>query len=311
MKAWQLHHFNGLSALKLEEIAEPMAGPGEAVVSLKLAALNPADRYLSQGEYPAKPPLPHILGRDGMGIVRSVGAGVTQLKIGDRVLILRGDVGVNRAGTFAEKVAAPVEWLAPIPDGWSDEQAGSAALVYLTAWQSITQWSDLKPNSVALISGASGGVGVAAVQLAKAMGHVPIALSRSAEKRKRLEELGAAITLDPNDASWPTQLKEKLAPRKVDLAIDQIGGKGFSELIGVLGDHGKVSVVGRLAGPVPEFNTASLFFRRIKIGGVAVGTYKARESQEAWRGIVEMLNRSGAQAGGGFGFCDGGIVASV
>ena len=146
-----------------------------------------------------------------------------------------------------------------------------------------------------LVTGASGGVGVSSVQLAKAMGHTVVALSRSEEKQGKLRELGADHTLDPSDPTWPRRLKQMLGDRRVDLAIDNIGGELFPQVIETLGMNGRVSVVGRLAGPVPEFNTATLFFRRLKIGGVAVYSYKPRESREAWRNIVDLMNRTGAR----------------
>src|SRR5580658_3250519 len=162
MKAWLLKQTGGLDLLGLGEAAEPIAAAGEAVLGIELAGLNPADRYLAEGQYPARPTMPHILGRDGVGTIVAVGAGVTRFKVGDRAIVLRSEIGVNRPGTFAEKVAVPVESLVEIPAGWSDEQAGGAALVYLTAYQALTQWGDLPP-SVVLITGASGGVGVATV----------------------------------------------------------------------------------------------------------------------------------------------------
>ncbi|HSV13861.1 MAG TPA: zinc-binding alcohol dehydrogenase family protein [Tepidisphaeraceae bacterium] len=296
MKAWLLDRIgDGVDSLRLAEIPDPTPAADEAIVSVEYAALNPADRYLAEGQYPAKPALPHILGRDGIGTIEAVGTNVTQFKPGDRAVILRSEIGVNRAGTFATKVAVPVESLVPPPPGWTDEQSAGAALVYLTAYQAITQWNDLPPASVVLITGASGGVGVASTQLAAAMGHLPVALSRSDRKRATLETLGANIALDPEDAEWPAQLKSSLTGRKVDLAIDNIGGPLFNDVLGTLGYHGRISVVGRLAGPVPQFNTASLFFRRIKIGGVAVGTYTAVQSRAAWEKIVGILGRAGAK----------------
>jgi NADPH2:quinone reductase len=288
MKAWLLDQLNGIEHLRMADVPDPVAGPGKAVLSLGYAALNPADRYLAQGQYPAKPTLPHILGRDGMGTVIAIGAGVTSFKIGDKAMILRSEIGVNHPGTFAQQAAAPVESLAALPVGWTDQHAAGAALVYLTAHQALAQWGDLEA-AVVLITGASGGVGAAAIQLASAEGHTVIALSRSPAKRNGLAKIGAALCLDPNDPSWPAQLKQFLGKRRVDLAIDNIGGSGFNDLIGVMGHGGKISVVGRLAGPVPEFNTATLFFRRLRIGGVAVGDYSPAQSQKAWTEIVETL----------------------
>jgi NADPH2:quinone reductase len=294
MKAWLLDKLSGVSNLRIADVPNPRPAAGEVVLNVEYAALNPADRYLAENQYPAKPPLPHILGRDGVGTVVEMGLGTGDLRAGDRRLILRGDVGVNRAGTFAQRVAVPVESLVEIPAGWSDQESAGASLVYLTAYQALTQWGELPP-SVVLITGASGGVGVASTQLACAMGHTVAALSRSESKREQLKKLGAKVTLDPESDSWPAQLKERLAGRRVDLAIDNIGGPLFSKVVDTLGNHGRVSCVGRLAGPVPDFNTASLFFRRARIGGVMVGAYTIAESRSAWAQVVSLMKKGGAK----------------
>ena len=295
MKAWIIGRFEGIDGLQIADVADPQPAPGEVVLKLHFAALNPADRYLAQGEYPAKPALPHILGRDGSGEILRVGSGVQGHALGQKRAILRGDMGVSRAGTFAEEVAVPVESLIGIPDGWSPEQAGSASLVYVTAYQALTQWDDLPEKSVVLISGASGGVGVASTQLGVAMGHTVIGLSRGSGKHATLKSLGASLVLDPSDPQWRKALSEFLGKRKVDLAIDSVGGTLFPNLIATLGDRGRVSVVGRLAGEVPQFNTATLFFRRIRIGGVAVGAYTNAESHHAWNMTLALLNKAGAR----------------
>lgn len=286
MKAWIIEAMNGIENARLTEVADPVPAAGEVLMRVNYAALNPADRYLAQGEYPAKPPLPHILGRDGSGVI--VGTG-------EKRAILRGEMGVSRWGTFAELVAVPTESLIEIPEGWSDEQAGCASLVYVTAYQALTQWEDLPAQAVVLISGASGGVGVASTQLGVAMGHTVIALSRGTEKHATLQSMGAALALDPGDPQWRKTLAGFLGKRKVDLAIDSVGGTLFPQLIATLGDRGRVSVVGRLAGEVPQFNTATLFFRRVRIGGVAVGAYTNQESRQAWKASLELLNKTGAR----------------
>ena len=255
------------------------------------AALNPADAYLAENLYPAKPRLPHILGRDGVGTVVEVGSGVKDVRVGERRAILRGEVGINRPGTFAQRVAVPAQNLVAIPAGWTEPEAAGATLVYLTAYQALTMWGPLPPSAVVLVTGASGGVGVAAVQLAAAMGYKVVALSRSPEKSRRLEQLGAAVTFNPEDPKWSLALKSTLEPRRVDLAIDNIGGKLLPEVISTLGELGRVSLVGRLAGPVPSFNTATLFFRRNRLGGsrrpapapMPRATPFGRRSSSCWR----------------------------
>jgi NADPH:quinone reductase len=295
MKAWLLDRFAGVGHLRLADVAEPVPQEHEAVLEVHYAALNPADRYLAEGQYPAKPPLPHILGRDGVGTVVQVGPGVREIRVGDQRVILRGEVGVKRAGTFAQRVSVPEDNWVEAPAGWSEPEAACATLVYLTAYQALTMWGPLPPGSVVLVTGASGGVGVASVQLAAALGYRVVGLSRDPSKRERLRQLGASVTLDPEDPQWRSQLKTQLAPRRVDLAIDNIGGKLLPEVIDTLGEHGKVSLVGRLAGPVPSFNTAALFFRRIRLGGVAVGACTPAESQANWRHVLALLARTGAR----------------
>ena len=191
--------------------------------------------------------------------------------------------------------AVRADELVSIPTGWSLEQASAATLVYLTAYQALTMWSDLPTGAVVLVTGASGGVGVASVQLAKAMGHTVVAQSRDLKKAERLRGLGADITLDPQDSNWRQQLKAALNGRKVDLAIDNIGGKLLPEVIDTLGHNARVSCVGALAGPVPSFNTASLFFRRIKLGGVSVGDYGPVEGKAAWANVLKLLDQAGAK----------------
>jgi NADPH2:quinone reductase len=247
--------------------------------------------------YPAKPSLPHILGRDGVGEVIAVGAGVSNVKAGDTVGILRCDVGVEVWGTLAEKVVVPASSVAPPPAGWSLEQTAGAPLVYLTAWQALTQWSDppAAPPSgaVLLITGASGGVGTASVQLGKSMGLTVVALSRSAEKGAKLRAMGADFVFDPSDPNLRKAAMAAIAPKKVDIVVDNVGGALFNQVLAMLGYGGRISVVGRSAGEVPNFNTASLFFKRNRIGGVAVSDFSAEQAQAAWKEITGRLNAMG------------------
>lgn len=284
MDAWLIDGFDGIGKLRRGEAPEPKAGAGEVVLKVKFAALNPADYYLAAGQYPAKPELPHILGRDGLGVVEAVGEGVETYAVGDERIILRGEIGVTKPGTLAERVAVPADRLAAPPAGWAPEQSAAAPLVYLTAWQALTQFPDLPKQATLLVTGATGGVGVAAVQLAKGLGHTVVALSRSAEKREELKRIGADHALDAEAEGLAQRIKAAAGP--IDLAVDNVGGAAFNEVIASLGDHGRVSCVGMLAGPVPSFNTAKLFFRRLQIRGVAVGTYTAQGATEAWRQIL-------------------------
>ena len=173
----------------------------------------------------------------------------------------------------------------------------AAPLVYLTAWQALTQWNDppapLAPGSVLLVTGASGGVGSAAVQLGKSMGLKVVALSRSAEKGARLKELGADFVFSPADSNLRKTVMAAIAPQKVDIAVDNVGTALFNQVIAMLGHGGRISVVGRSGGEVPDFNTATLFFRRNRIGGVSVSDYSPAAAQAAWTEITNRLNAAG------------------
>jgi NADPH2:quinone reductase len=297
MRAWLMDSYDGVEKLRLGEVDDPQPGPAEVLLRVKLAALNPADAFLARGMYPAKPPLPHILGRDGVGEVLAVGPGVENVHVGDTVGILRCNVGVESWGTLAEKVVVPTESVTPVPHGWTLEEMAAAPLVFLTAWQALTQWSDPPAppgaGSVLLVTGASGGVGVASVLLGRSMDLTVVALSRSADKRATLMRLGADFVADPGDANLRKAVLASISPKHVDMAVDNVGGPLFNQVVAMLGYGGRISVVGRSGGTVPEFNTASLFFRRNRIGGVSVGDYTAQGAHIAWKQIVGRVNAIG------------------
>jgi NADPH2:quinone reductase len=200
---------------------------------------------------------------------------------------------VEAWGTLAEQVVVPAAELHPIPAGWSLEEMAGAPLVFLTAWQALTQWSEPPapppPGTVLLVTGASGGVGTAAVLLGRARELRVVALSRSAEKGARLKELGAEFVFHPGEPGLVQAVRAALAPQRVDLAVDTVGGPLFCQVVALLGYGGRISVVGRSGGPVPEFNTATLLFRRNRIGGVTVSDYRPGVAQGAWQQVVDAL----------------------
>jgi NADPH2:quinone reductase len=297
MRAWLMDSYAGIEQLRLGEVPDPQPGPSEVRLKVRYAALNPADAFLAQGLYPAKPSLPHILGRDGVGDVEVVGSRVENMRVGDTVGILRCETGVEMPGTLAEKVVVPMESLVKTPAGWSLEEMAGAPLVFLTAWQALTQWSDSPApppeRSIILITGASGGVGVATMLLGKSMNLTAVGLSRDADKRAKLKALGADHVFDPADKDLRRSISAAISPRKVDLAIDCVGGKLLPQVIALLDYGGKISVVGRSGGTVPEFNTATLLFRRIRMGGVSVDDYTAQAAHAAWKEIVDRLDAIG------------------
>jgi NADPH2:quinone reductase len=297
MRAWLMDTYEGVEKLRLDEVPDPEPGTGQVVIRTLYAALNPADAFLSLAQYPAKPSMPHVLGRDGVGEAVAIGAGVTNVKTGDVVGILRGNNGVERWGTLAGMTVVDSADLIPVPQGWTQQEVAGAPLVFLTAWQALTQWSkpDAPPQagSVALITGASGGVGSAAVLLAKSMGLTVVALSRSEQKAVQLKQLGADLVFDPSEKNLRKLVLAAIAPKRLDIVVDSVGGPLFNDIIAMLDYAGRISVVGRSGGAVPEFNTATLFFRRNRIGGVSVADYSAPQARAAWDEIVGRLDAQG------------------
>jgi NADPH2:quinone reductase len=172
MRAWLMDAYDGIDTLRLGEVPDPRPGAGDVLVNVRFAALNPADAFLAQAMYPAKPSLPHILGRDGVGVVVEAHPSVTNVRTGDTVGILRGDAGVKTWGTLAEKVVVPAATVVPIPPGWSPEEMAGAPWSFsqpgkgfrngatpLARHRSVLSW-----RSVPLVTGVGRrwrGVGVA------------------------------------------------------------------------------------------------------------------------------------------------------
>ena len=193
--------YGGIDALRLGEVADPRPGPGEVVLGRAFRRAEPGRRVPRAGDVPGQAlAAPHPRARRrGRGL--DAHPSVTNVRVGETLGILRGDVGVEAWGTLADKVAVRADRLVPIPPGWSAEEMAGAPLVFLTAWQALTQWSEPPApppaRSVLLVTGASGGVGVASVLLGKSMDLVVVALSRSADKATRLKALGADFVFDP------------------------------------------------------------------------------------------------------------------
>lgn len=292
MRAWRFHEFGPIENLVLEEADMPVPAAGEALVRVRYAALNPADRYMVAGKYPRPAPRPFSVGRDACGIIEQAAEG-GRFKAGDEVIVLRSEVGVSRTGTLAQYVTVPEASLAPLPAGWTPQEGAAGPLVMLTAWQGLVQRGNLQPGQTALVTGTSGGVGSAAIQLAKGLGAKAIGMSRSEDKKARLLELGADAIVDTDIATFGAQVKEALHGGRVDIVIENLGGPWLEECVKVCGVDGKIMVIGLLAGLSSEVTLGLLIFKCITIQGMNVGANTPEEAQEAWAGIVKTLEAVG------------------
>ncbi len=289
MRAWRFHEFGAIENLVLEEVGIPVPNKDEVLLKLNFAALNPADHFLIKGQYPRPGTPPFSVGRDGCGTVVEAPAD-SRFFIGDKVIVLRSDLGVSRSGTLAEYVCCPEESLAPLPGGWRDEEGAAGPLVFLTAWQALVDRGRLKAGETVLINGASGGVGSAAILLAKALGAKVVALSGSEKKWPSLHDLGADMVVDSRSKHLEQEVKGALGGGRVDLVIENLGGPFLQKSINLVSVNGRICVIGLLAGFQSEITVGHLIFKCIEIHGLNVGAYTAAESQMAWKKIVAALD---------------------
>jgi NADPH2:quinone reductase len=294
VRAWRFHEFGEIGAYRLEDVPTPRPGPGEVLLRVRYAALNPADRLLIEGRYPGAGQLPLTVGRDGAGVVHEAQAG-GRFRKGEAAVVLRSEIGVTRQGTLADFVVVPEDVLAPIPAGWSLQEAAAAPLVYLTAWKALVTQGGLKCGETVLVTGASGGVGIAAIQLAKALGARVIALSRDAAKRARLIALGADAALDDTAPDLAGQVGKASGGRGPDLVIEHLGGPRLAEHMAMASMNGRIMVIGLLAGRSVELDLGMLLFKQMRIEGVHVGKYAPAEAQDAWRRVVAAMDAAGAR----------------
>ncbi len=233
-----------------------------------------------------------------MGVVSAIGPNVTTLKVGQKVNIIHGDAGINTPGTLAQRLLISVENLGDIPRGWSDEQAAGAPLVYITAHLALTQFDDVPKNRRHRArhrrDRRRGRGDRASRESDGSHGDRPVAQRGEVEAGFAMSSIRITRSIR-TIRTGRKSLKEQLGKTRVNLAIDSIGGPLFNDVLDTLGANGRVSCVGRLAGPVPNFNTASLFFRGIRIGGLAVHSLNATEARRRWGEVLSLLEKSGAK----------------
>lgn len=282
----------GWANTKLSSVELPAGKPDQVLVKIQAVGLNPADNFQIEGQYPGGPKPPFIVGRDACGVVVQ-GDANGQWRAGDSVVALQSETTDLKNGTLCEQQWIAAENLARKPEGWTDVQTAAAPLVYQTAWKALIDVGGLQPNQQVVVTGASGGVGVAAVQLARAYGATVVALSRSIDKQRRLLDAGAHFVFSPDDPHLRKQICDSLQTKGVHLVVDNVGGPMLGTAVHLLGTRGRVSVVGLLAGVEGTVPIPALLFKRASIHGVLVSDDSPSKSQASWKRIVELMNRAG------------------
>lgn len=260
MRAIRVHQFGGPEVLKLEEAAEPKAGAGEVVIRVGAAGVNPVDTYIRGGGYAIKPALPYTPGMDAAGTIESVGAGVTGWKAGDRVYTAAA------SGSYAELAVCKVADVHRLPESIGFEAGAALGVAYMTAYRALFQRAQALPGETVLVHGASGGVGIATVQLARAAGLTVIGTAGSEQGLKLVAEQGAHHALDHRAADVGERLKALTGGRGVDLIVEMLANVNLGKDLAWLAARGRVVVVGS-RGPV-EINPRDLMSRDASIAGM-------------------------------------------
>jgi NADPH2:quinone reductase len=273
MKALLCKQFGPPESLVLEDVPSPQPGAGEVVVAIKAASVNFPDVLIIQNKYQFKPPLPFSPGSELAGVVKSVGPGVSQVKPGDKV------IAFTTFGAFAEEVKTEAARLLPMPDGMSFEQGASFILTYGTTDHALRDRAQMKAGETLLVLGAAGGVGVAAIEVGKAMGARVIACASSDEKLAVCRQHGADETINYATEDLRERIKALTGGKGVDVVYDAVGGTYTELAFRSIAWRGRHLVIGFAAGDIPKLPLNLALLKGASVVGVFWGDFTKREPQ--------------------------------
>ena len=239
MKAIRVHGFGGPEVLRLEEVPTPQPGPGEVLVRMHAIGVNPVETYIRAGKYARLPALPYTPGNDGAGVVEQIGDSVTRFKPGDPVYTA-GSI----SGTYAEFALCKTEQVHQLPANASFAQGAAMGTPYATAYRGLFQRADAKPGETVLVHGASGGVGTAAVQLARACGLRVFGTAGSDQGRKLAREQGAHEVFDHRAPDQFEQIMKATDGRGVDVIVELLANVNLAKDLTILAKSGRVAIIG-------------------------------------------------------------------
>ena len=254
----------------LADLAVPVPGPGEVRVRVRATAVNFPDLLMTSGGYQLKPELPFVSGLEFAGEVDAVGKGVADWNAGDAV------VGGNRFGAMAEYAVVPARALRPKPESLSWDEAAAYPVAYLTAYVALVRCARIEPGEWLLIHGAAGGVGLATVDLAKALGARVIAAASSAEKREAIARLYAPDAVIAAEPGFREEVKALTGGKGADVIFDPVGGDVFDESTRCIAFGGRLLVVGFASGRIPEVSVNMPLIKGFSVIGVRAGEYGRR-----------------------------------
>ena len=290
MKAVVCKKFAPVSDLVWEEVADPIAGPGEIVIDVKAAGLNYPDNLIVQGLYQFRPERPFSPGHEGAGIVSSVGEGVKTHKVGDNVAFFKG------FGAFAEKIVLSEALAFSIPDNFPHPVAAGVFMVYGTSYHALVQRAKITKDDEVLVLGASGGVGLAAVDIAKSFGARVVAAVSTKEKADVCKRYGVDDVVvygkekldQEGQKIFTKELKSKSTRGGFSIIYDPIGDCFAEPALRSIGWGGTYLVVGFAAGKIPSFPTNLMLLKGCAVSGVFIGRFQQEEPKQSAQNIKEI-----------------------
>ncbi len=287
MKAIRVHEYGGAAVLKLEDVPDPKAGAGEVVVRVRAAGVNPVDAYIATGTYPRKPALPYTPGQDGAGEVQSVGAGVTEFAPGDRVYICGVGNTVAGVGTYAELALCTPSQLHRLPARVSFGQGAALGVPYCTAYRALFQRAHAAPGETVLVHGATGGVGIATVELAHARGLFVIGSGGTDAGLAAVREHGADIVVNHRQSGYADEIMKATGGKGVNLIVEMAAHVNLDRDLGLLAKYGRVVVVGNRGKT--EIDARQAMGRDAAILGMTLFNVTETEFVEIHAGLIAGL----------------------
>ena len=284
MHAWLCENPTGVDALNWKQLPTPQPKAGEVLIEIRAASLNFPDLLIVQNKYQIKPALPFVPGSEYAGVVQAVGEGVKHLKVGQNVACLSG------TGGFGTHTIAPAALCMPLPEGFSHVDAAAFIMIYATSWHALMDRAQLKAGETVLILGAAGGVGTAAIQIAKAAGARVIAAASTDEKCALCLSIGADATINYSRQNLRDEIKALSDGKGPDVIYDPVGGEFAEPAFRSIAWRGRYLVVGFAAGPIPAlpFNLALL--KGASIVGVFWGDFARREPKANAAMMAELTD---------------------
>jgi NADPH2:quinone reductase len=272
MKAMVARQWCEPSALEHLDVPDPQPGPGQVLVETRAAGCNFPDILMIQGKYQVRPPHPFTPGHEIAGIVRATGSGVTSVRPGQRV------IANLEWGGYAEQAVAAADRVHPIPDAMPFDQAAAFFVVYQTGYAALVRRAAIQPGEWLLVHGAAGGVGLAAVQLGKALGARVIATAGTPEKLEIARQSGADVLIDYRTEDWVERVKSVTGGEGADVIYDPVGGDVFDGSTKCIAFEGRLLTIGFAGGRIPTVAVNRLLLKNISVVGVHWGYYRRRGS---------------------------------